>query len=81
MRTREGICVGMGQGGQLGSKRGNVKLAWLIRLRLYGEYSSGITRGKGVNRSFRRCAVFRQSLKILHIASRKEPFHCLRNKS
>lgn len=47
MRTREGICVGMGQGGQLGSKRGNVKLAWLIRLRLYGEYSSGITRGKG----------------------------------
>ena len=46
MRTREGTARAWTRW-QLGSKRGNVKLAWLIRLRLYGEYSSGITRGKG----------------------------------
>lgn len=51
--------------GSLGQKRGNVKLAWLIRLRLYGEYIAlALPEGRGQS-FFRRCAVFRQSLEGL----------------
>lgn len=57
MRTHEGIARAWTRW-QLGSKRGNVKLAWLSRLRLYGEYIAlALPEGRGQS-FFRRCAVF-----------------------